>query len=131
MLETGGILLGHKIGILWIIMDVIPSGKDAFRSPYHFSMDEAYANTAVAAALEHHPTYRVFGIWHKHNHNLRPSFSDDDMNTNFAFAKLNPFGAISLLASKVESHYLLQAIYCTPQKKTYPTIILSHGKIIP
>lgn len=114
--ETGGILLGWKVGQLWFVRQVVSSGVKCVRTPYHYSMDSHEATERVQAICDCKPSYDVLGIWHKHNHNISPYFSADDMRTNYAYADINSFGAISILATKTESVYLLHAFHFVSRK---------------
>lgn len=109
--ETGGILLGMKIGFLWYVSRILSSTSDCKRTPCHFSMDPSELAPQVHTYLCMNQWHKVLGIWHKHNHNYAPFFSYADDQTNFAYAKLNAFGAISILATKETSHYLLRGFY--------------------
>lgn len=104
-------MLGNKVGGLWVVRRVLPSCPESVRTPHHFSMDSQHVNSQVQAVLRNNPTYQVLGLWHKHNHNYSPLFSADDMITNYAYAQINTFGAISILAVKAESEYILHSFY--------------------
>lgn len=113
--ETGGVLFGSKIGKLWFVFRVSSSGARSTRSTFSFVMDTEELQEETEKIFEQSLIpYRILGIWHKHNHNHKPLFSVDDQLTNQAFAQLNRFGGISILASKATSDsYAFHAYHIT------------------
>ena len=110
--ETGGVLFGLKIGCFWIVFCVSSSGKRSIRSAASFQADiEELAQEAQQILNNSMIPMKVLGIWHKHNHNYSPLFSTEDEVTNFEYAQLNSFGAISLLASKDIDGYSYYAVH--------------------
>ena len=99
--ETGGILIGCRIGRLMLVVAATSSGKNSRHEQCRFEMDMESAAEEVNAILDRHRAIgcRVLGIWHKHNNEYN-LFSYDDRETNAAYAKLNDFGAVSVLITK-------------------------------
>lgn len=97
-LETGGILLGVNVGGILIVIDTTSSGENSTHEKCRFEMDMSFALNEVNSVIEKYCLLdlRIVGIWHNHN-NEYCVFSDDDMQTNKAYARLNVFGAVSVL----------------------------------
>lgn len=122
--ETGGILVGNYYGGLWLVHEIILAGATCVRTPQHFSVEADVVSERVQAVLNRKPAYKVLGLWHKHNHDMSPFFSSDDIGTSNSYAKINSFGILSILAAKGESIYTLHAYrFCRGEQPYTETII--------
>ena len=92
--ETGGILLGHREGDAWHVIESIDPGPTSIFTPTYFEYDHPYVNhLANKVAKLYQVKLQVIGLWHRHPGSMdRFSSTDDGTNKDFAL-KLN--GAIS------------------------------------
>lgn len=97
--ETGGILLGHVIDGVWVVMEVLPPGiKSIFQYAY-FEYDQAFVNyLAQSVANQYNIPLQLLGLWHRHPGSM-DVFSSTDDGTNSTFASLSPRGTISALVN--------------------------------
>lgn len=97
--ETGGILLGHVIDGVWVVMEVLPPGiKSTFQYAY-FEYDQAFVNyLAQSVANQYNIPLQLLGLWHRHPGSM-DVFSSTDDGTNSTFASLSPRGTISALVN--------------------------------
>lgn len=97
--ETGGILLGHVIDGVWVVMEVLPPGiKSVFQYAY-FEYDQAFVNyLAQSVANQYDIPLQLLGLWHRHPGSM-DVFSSTDDGTNSTFASLSPRGTISALVN--------------------------------
>jgi hypothetical protein len=93
--ETGGILLGTIHEGIWHVIESIDPGPRSIFTPSYFEYDTDYVNhLAKVVSREYRTELRLLGLWHRHPGSF-DSFSSTDDQTNTAFSKLSPFGAIS------------------------------------
>lgn len=98
-IETGGILLGHVIGDVWVVMEVIPPGIDSVHQYAYFEYDEKFVNyLAESVATKYENKLELLGLWHRHPGSM-DTFSGTDDGTNRVFAGLRTCGAISGLVN--------------------------------
>ena len=98
--ETGGILLGHVLDNgIWIVMEVLPPGKNSIFQPAYFEYDVEFVNyLAQSVANQYRRPLDLLGLWHRHPGSM-DHFSSTDDGTNTTFARLNPMGVISGLVN--------------------------------
>lgn len=97
--ETGGILLGKRIGDVWYVIENLDPGPNSiFRSSY-FEYDTPYVNhLANKIARFYKNEIELLGLWHRHPGSF-DSFSSTDDGTNSKYASQSSFGAISGLVN--------------------------------
>lgn len=98
--ETGGILLGHILDNgVWIVMEVLPPGKNSIFQYAYFEYDQAFVNyLAQSVANQYKRPLDLLGLWHRHPGSM-DVFSSTDDDTNTTYAKQNPAGVISGLVN--------------------------------
>lgn len=98
-LETGGILLGHIIDDVWVIMEVLPPGQSGVFELAYFEYDQKFVNYLADVISSHYKIpLSLLGLWHRHPDSL-DTFSSTDNLTNRKFAQLSQYGAISGLVN--------------------------------
>lgn len=121
--ESGGVLFGIKIGMVWLVMDICDSGDKSLHKSNRFIMDMEHAQRC-ADRICICPFVRVLGLWHSHNHSLSVDFSEEDISTNAKYASLNRFGAISILVSQHAETYTANAVHINRMGEYTDAIIL-------
>jgi hypothetical protein len=93
--ETGGILLGHRRGSIWYVIEALDPGPNSVFTPVTFEYDHAYVNH-LAHNINNLYSIRpeILGLWHRHPGSF-DTFSRTDDGTNSQFAGLHEHGAIS------------------------------------
>jgi hypothetical protein len=99
-LETGGILLGYLLNNgIWVVMEVVPPGKNSTFQPAYFEYDTEFVNyVANSVSSQYQSELNLLGLWHRHPGSM-DVFSHTDDTTNREYALLNPEGAISGLVN--------------------------------
>lgn len=104
--ETGGILLGYYNNYNWEILETIFPGPNAIHRSAEFLYDNEYVDYEInSISLIYEIPLKILGIWHTHV--TDSPFSLMDEKTNLQFAKLNPFGTLSLLVNKSSNKFEL------------------------
>lgn len=97
--ETGGILLGHRRGDFWYVIEVLDSGPNASFSTVTFEYDDVYVNHLAGHVSNlYEIKLEVLGLWHRHPGSF-DSFSSTDDVTHKEFAKIHQAGIISALVN--------------------------------
>lgn len=97
--ETGGILLGHVIDGVWVVMEVLPPGINCIFQHAYFEYDQAFVNyLAQSVANQYEIPLQLLGLWHRHPGSM-DVFSGTDDKTNSTFASLSSIGTISGLVN--------------------------------
>lgn len=97
--ETGGVLIGYKLGLLYIIVEATSTNSVSNNSNVSFLLDGAEHTRKfndITAGIKCSPS--ALGVWHSHicdGHN----FSEQDKISNRILAK-SLGGALSMLVSK-------------------------------
>jgi proteasome lid subunit RPN8/RPN11 len=85
--ETGGILLGHREGDAWYVIESIDPGPASIFTPSYFEYDHPYVNhLANKVAKLYQAKIKVLGLWHRHPGSM-DCFSSTDDQTNRDFAE--------------------------------------------
>ena len=93
--ETGGILLGHRDGNDWLVVESIDPGPNSTFQVAFFEYDQSYVNHLANRIVRlYERPLEVIGLWHRHPGSF-DRFSDTDDGTNAAYAQLSPWGSIS------------------------------------
>lgn len=109
-IETGGILLGHVVDGVWVVMEVLPPGINSIFKIAYFEYDEEFVNyLAHSVANQYKQPLSLLGLWHRHPGNM-DVFSGTDDETNRTFAKQLPHGVISGLVN-VDPHFRFTMYY--------------------
>lgn len=97
--ETGGILLGQRIGETWHVIEAIDPGPGSKFTPHTFEYDTKYVNhlSRKVASLYETPLQLV-GLWHRHPGSL-DVFSGTDDITNRRYAEQMGGSAISCIVN--------------------------------
>ena len=92
--ETGGILLGHREGDTWYVLESVEPGMKSIFTPTYFEYDDEYVNyRANKIRRLYKCSIELLGLWHRHP-SLMKTFSSTDDETNKTYSdQLN--GAIS------------------------------------
>lgn len=97
--ETGGILLGHIIDGIWLVMEVLPPGINSIFQTAYFEYDEQFVNyLAQSVANQYKKPLSLLGLWHRHPGSM-DVFSGTDDQTNSTFARQLTKGVISGLVN--------------------------------
>ena len=97
--ETGGIFLGKYNDGKWYILETLDPGPNSIFRPAYFEYDDLYVtHLANKTARFYKNGLDLVGLWHRHPGSFS-SFSSTDDETNIKFAKLKPYGAISVLVN--------------------------------
>ncbi len=97
--ETGGILLGHIVDGVWVVMEVLPPGINSIFQYAYFEYDQEFVNyLAQSVANQYEIPLQLLGLWHRHPSSM-DVFSATDDETNSTFASLSPSGTISGLVN--------------------------------
>ena len=92
--ETGGILLGHREGDTWYVLESVEPGPKSIFTPTYFEYDDAYVTyRANKIRRLYKCSIQLLGLWHRHP-SLMKVFSSTDDGTNKKYADLLG-GAIS------------------------------------
>lgn len=92
--ETGGILLGHRDGDTWYVLESVEPGPKSIFTPTYFEYDDAYVTyRANKIRRLYKCSLQLLGLWHRHP-SLMKVFSSTDDGTNKKYADLLG-GAIS------------------------------------
>ena len=84
--ETGGILLGHRDGDLWYVLESIEPGPQSIFTPTYFEYDDAYVTyRANKVRRLYRCSVDLLGLWHRHP-SLMKSFSSTDDETNKTYS---------------------------------------------
>ncbi|MDR2774710.1 MAG: Mov34/MPN/PAD-1 family protein [Tannerella sp.] len=99
-LETGGILLGYLLDNgIWVVMEVIPPGKNSIFQSAYFEYDTEFVDyVANSVSSQYKTELNLLGLWHRHPGSM-DVFSSMDDTTNREYALLNQAGAISGLVN--------------------------------
>jgi proteasome lid subunit RPN8/RPN11 len=121
--ETGGILLGHRLGPRWHVIEAIDPGPASRFSPVSFEYDTDYVNHLArkVARLYHQPLHLI-GLWHRHPGSF-DQFSGTDDITNRRYAEQSADGALSCLVN-LDPHFRLTA-YHVPADLAYRRLTCS------
>lgn len=116
--ETGGVFLGHYKDDTWYIVETCDPGPNSVFKVAYFEYDRPYVeHLARKVARLYHNIPKIVGLWHRHPGSF-DVFSNVDDGTNSDFAKLNPEGAISILAN-IDPDFRLSVYHVTfPHKYT-------------
>jgi len=111
--ETGGIFLGcYENGIWYVIEAIDPGPKSIFQVAY-FEYDRKYTEHLInKIARLYQSKLTLIGLWHRHPGSL-DVFSSTDDGTNSDYAKLSPYGAISMLVN-IDNQFRLTAYHVSP-----------------
>lgn len=92
--ETGGILLGHRDGDTWYVLESVEPGPKSIFTPTYFEYDDGYV-TYRANKLRrlYKCSIDLLGLWHRHP-SLMKTFSSTDDGTNKIYSDMLN-GAIS------------------------------------
>lgn len=94
-METGGILLGHIVDGIWVVMEVLSPGIHCIFKVAYFEYDTDFVNyLADSVASQYEYPLELLGLWHRHPGSL-DTFSGTDDVTNTTFALQNKNGVIS------------------------------------
>lgn len=97
--ETGGILLGHIVDGIWVVMEVLPPGIHSIFQTAYFEYDEQFVNyLAQSVANQYKQPLSLLGLWHRHPGSM-DVFSGTDDQTNSTFARQLAKGVISGLVN--------------------------------
>lgn len=95
--ETGGILLGHRCGRVWFVVEVVDPGPASIHRPAYFEYDQGYVNHLVNKLRWYYQKpLDLLGMWHRHPGSL-DSFSGTDRETNRRFLRQAPQGILSAI----------------------------------
>ncbi|MDR2425520.1 MAG: Mov34/MPN/PAD-1 family protein [Prevotellaceae bacterium] len=99
-IETGGLLLGYILdNEVWVVMEVIPPGRNSIFQPAYFEYDTDFVNyLANSVSVQYKDNLLLLGLWHRHPGSM-DVFSSTDDGTNRTYASLNPKGSISGLVN--------------------------------
>lgn len=136
-IETGGILLGHIVNGVWVVMEVLPPGINSIFELAYFEYDEEFVNyLAHSVANQYKKPLSLLGLWHRHPGSM-DVFSGTDDKTNRTFASQLHNGVISGLVN-VDPRFRFTMYYLDGTKDTgvgqpnYETIGIEIGDdIIP
>ena len=92
--ETGGILLGHREGETWYVLESVEPGPKSIFTPTYFEYDDAYVTyRANKLSRLYKCSIELLGLWHRHP-DLMKTFSSTDDGTNKTYSEMLD-GAIS------------------------------------
>lgn len=92
--ETGGILLGHREGNTWYVLESVEPGPKSIFTPTYFEYDDAYVTyRANKLSRLYKCSIELLGLWHRHP-GLLKTFSSTDDGTNKIYSDMLD-GAIS------------------------------------
>ena len=92
--ETGGILLGHRDGDTWYVLESVEPGPKSIFTPTYFEYDDAYVTyRANKLSRLYKCSVNLLGLWHRHP-SLMKTFSSTDDGTNKIYSDMLR-GAIS------------------------------------
>lgn len=92
--ETGGILLGHREGDTWYVLESVEPGPKSIFTPTYFEYDDAYVTyRANKLSRLYKCSIELLGLWHRHP-GLLKTFSSTDDGTNKIYSDMLD-GAIS------------------------------------
>ena len=96
--ETGGILLGHRDGDTWYVLESVEPGRKSIFTPTYFEYDDEYV-TYRANKLQrlYKCSIDLLGLWHRHPGLMKTFSSTDDVTNKTYSDMLN--GAISGLVT--------------------------------
>lgn len=124
--ETGGILLGTIRQGIWHVIESIDPGPNSIFSPSYFEYDTDYVNhLAKVVSREYRTELRLLGFWHRHPGSF-DSFSSTDDQTNTAFSKLSPFGAISGIVN-IDPKFRMTMYHVNNSPLQYRKVGLDYG----
>jgi len=119
--ETGGVFLGHCKNGIWYVIETIAPGPKSIFSPVTFEYDHEYLNYLINKInILYKEPLKLIGLWHRHPGSM-DTFSSTDDKTNKKFAKINSYGAISILIN-VDPKFRITAYTVSPQQPMYKTI---------
>ena len=97
--ETGGVLLGHIVGTVWYVAEVIPPGLTSTHAEDFFSWDHEFVNYLAESISRSYaiPT-TILGFWHRHPGSM-DYFSGTDEDTIRSNLELCNFGLLSMLVN--------------------------------
>lgn len=92
--ETGGILLGHREGNTWYVLESVEPGPKSIFTPTYFEYDDVYVTyRANKLSRLYKCSIELLGLWHRHP-SLMKTFSSTDDDTNKTYSDMLN-GAIS------------------------------------
>ena len=92
--ETGGILLGHREGDTWYVLESVEPGPKSIFTPTYFEYDDGYVTyRANKLSRLYKCSINLLGLWHRHP-SLMKTFSSTDDGTNKIYSDMLN-GAIS------------------------------------
>lgn len=92
--ETGGILLGHRDGDTWYVLESVEPGPKSIFKPTYFEYDDDYVTyRANKLSRLYKCSVELLGLWHRHP-SLMKTFSSTDDGTNKIYSDMLR-GAIS------------------------------------
>ena len=97
--ETGGILIGHKEGRHWYVVEAIDPGPNAVLRHAYFEYNNEYVTHLANKVRRKYKTPpRLLGLWHRHPGSF-DRFSSTDDETNAKFVEACGGAAISALVN--------------------------------
>ena len=97
--ETGGIFLGcFEANTFYVVEAIDPGPASTFEIAY-FEYDQKYTQHLInKTARLYESAHTLVGLWHRHPGSF-DRFSNTDDGTNRKYARLNKFGAVSVLVN--------------------------------
>lgn len=122
--ETGGVLLGFFRENTIEILEAIGPGPDAILETSHAKVDMTYINYSVQQLSNIYKiNVIIVGLWHKHNNNINPPFSSEDIKALRSLREYCGNDIISLLFQydADSNQYMLTTHMFNPDSNsTYP-----------
>ncbi len=95
--ETGGLLLGHRAGPLWYVVESVDPGPNSRHRAANFEYDHDYVNHLINKLRWYYAKpLDLMGLWHRHPGSF-DSFSATDHVTHRRFLNQQPEGILSAL----------------------------------
>jgi len=117
-LETGGVILGFREIDEIVVVEAVDAGINPVRKLGYFSYDREYIKHVINILI---PLYErrieIIGVWHKHNNNMNPAFSYNDIITHKKFVDDMNDRGLSILFQK-----------CNGQNYKLRTFIISNDE---
>lgn len=128
--ETGGIFLGcFEDETFYIIEAIDPGPKSTFQIAY-FEYDQKYTQhliNKIARLYDYKLT--LVGLWHRHPGSF-DQFSSTDNGTNLQYAKMNKYGAVSILVN-IDPNFRITAYHVDNPLKYSRIVYEINDKLIP
>lgn len=117
--ETGGILLGHREGDNWYVVESVEPGPKSIFTPTYFEYDDEYVTyRANKLSRLYASSIELLGLWHRHP-GLMKTFSSTDDGTNKIYSDMLS-GAISGIVT-LENGFDI-TMYFVPSNMRYEKI---------